>query len=252
MKIKEPNGFDNEKEIADYINENSGKYNNNIESFLNYIFNTEIDNNLKIEAKVLGPGIKPDLSITYNGKTKHISVKKGSGNSVHQEKIEIFTTFMREMKATKKITDDLLYFHYGDGTHDNTGKIRKSASTVIKEKPSKIISINNFFNTEEFVETAVKRFLISGNIENSPEVDFIYHGTIEFGFWVGKKETIDYFINKADKTKTNMVNISNLNYQIWNRNINFNPKTAKRRYVMQVKWSTMVRDMGEIINGRNN
>ncbi len=39
-------------------------------------------------------GQKPDMIITINNVIKRISIKKGTGNSVHQEKVDVFVEFL--------------------------------------------------------------------------------------------------------------------------------------------------------------
>ena len=46
-----------------------------------------------IYAKKIGGRAKPDLSIKLDSNIFYISVKKGTGNSVHQEKLETFIPF---------------------------------------------------------------------------------------------------------------------------------------------------------------
>ena len=43
--------------------------------------------------------------------------------------------------------------------------------------------------------------------------------------------------------KINLIHFGPLTYQIWNRCLNFNPKTENRRNVMQVKWGSLEKDL---------
>ena len=45
---------------------------------------------------------------------------------------------------------------------------------------------------------------------------------------------------------SNNVHFASLTYQVWGRNNNFTAKYPERRYVMQVKWSQIQRDISSI------
>ena len=81
------NGFENEKQIIETINsvvfDNLSK---NLQDVIKKINNGCVPKNLS--AKKYGGSDKADLSISVDKKNYFISVKKGTGNSVHQEKIE--------------------------------------------------------------------------------------------------------------------------------------------------------------------
>ena len=71
-------------------------------------------------------------------------------------------------------------------------------------------------------------------------------------FYINNKietEIINYLLEENNDHKG--VFFSNLNYQVWNRCLNYNPKTEKRRHTMQFKWSSMVNDVKDIISRRN-
>ena len=91
-------GFINEKALREYINNNTfDSYNTNIQAFLKFVFGSKLNPNLPFIAKKKAGQVKPDLCIRHNGIEKYISVKKGSGNSVHQEKIEVFFPFIHNI-----------------------------------------------------------------------------------------------------------------------------------------------------------
>ena len=91
-------GLKNEKELELYISNNTyDKYNENIKNFLSFIFGKDLDSNLPFYAKKISDQVKPDIYICHNNIKKYISIKKGSGNSVHQEKFEVFFPFFSNL-----------------------------------------------------------------------------------------------------------------------------------------------------------
>ena len=108
-------GFINEKELREYINQNKySAYNPNIKDFLSFIFPEHLNTSLPFIAEKIGGQAKPDLCIKHNGLKKYISVKKGSGNSVHQEPIEVFFPYIENIIGTNFLNNlepYLLNFH---------------------------------------------------------------------------------------------------------------------------------------------
>ena len=55
-------------------------------------------------------GQKPDIIIEINNKRKNVSIKKGSGNSVHQEDIDLFIDFLTTLNISEKAKNELLKY----------------------------------------------------------------------------------------------------------------------------------------------
>ena len=95
----------------------------------------------------------------------------------------------------------------------------------------------------------MNRFIFQGKSLEYDIVDVIYYGDIEKGHWASKEEIFDYIIN--NKFYSDSIHFGPLNYQIWNRCLNFNPKTENRRAVMQIKWPSLLQDILNIERKRN-
>ena len=84
-------GFANENEIIDYLN--NTKYvdnlNSNFKAFLSFLFSQNLNGKTVSAYKPTGQ-VKPDIGIIIDENEKYVSVKKGSGNSVHQEQLVEF------------------------------------------------------------------------------------------------------------------------------------------------------------------
>ncbi len=240
-------GFENENKLITYLNNKKVKeLNQNLKQFIYFLFDN-INEESKIKTLEGKKGQKPDITIIINNDIKRISIKKGSGNSVHQEKIEVFTKFLSSINIPNDIINELLMFHWGDGTCDGTGEKRILGKKYEQTYPDKIDKINLEFNKEANKKKFINRFIIQGKSEEYDLIDALYHGNVEEGHWASKDEIINYFVD--NEFKSNSIHFGSLTYQVWNRCLNLNPKMEERRYVMQVKWGSLLKDL--IIIERN-
>ena len=142
------NGFENESNLIDYLNgKRYFELNDNFKKFIRFIFG-EVNKESKIKACSGKSGQKPDLIIEIDDVKKYVSVKVGTGNSVHQEEIEMFMNFLNTLPISEVSKIELLKFHWADGTYDGTGKIRVSSAEYKKEHAEEIINyiLNNSFS----------------------------------------------------------------------------------------------------------
>lgn len=236
-------GFINEAELRNYINSNNyNTYNNNIQNFLHFVFADNFCISKPFVAEKIAGQLKPDLSITHNGQTKYISIKKGSGNSVHQEKINVFFPYIENLIGSNAL-NNLKMFHYGDDTTTDTGKIRYNATQCKMRYSNQIDSLNTLLNNWSVLEHFLDRFLFIGNV-SSIAVDVIYHGTIDTGLWASKDEIKNYI--KSNNFSINAIHFGPLTYQVWGRDEKRTAVHPDRRYVMQVKWGNITKDLENI------
>lgn len=243
-------GFANETEIVTYLNTIKffDNLNTNFKSFLSFLFDTPLDGMIVSAFKPTGQ-VKPDIAITINGITKYISVKKGSGNSVHQEQLALFVSFLSCSSISAQTITYLREFHYGDGSTDGNGGTRINAVEWQAQNLNKVTQINSDLNTDIMLYKLFDRFLFIGNLPNAPVVDAIYHGNLNEGLWANRSEIIYHLLSKSNTATT--IHFSSLTYQVWNRNLNYNPKTTIRRHVMQIKWPSLTDDLLQIKRKRN-
>lgn len=246
--IGQNNGFKNETDLKEYINNHYlNDYNDNIKKFLNFLFGSSLNPEEKFFASKPSGQVKPDFEIKHNNTVKYVSIKVGSGNSVHQEEIEVFFPFIKSLFGDE-ILDCLKLFHYGDDTTDDSGTIRYSASQCKKRYPLQIKKLNNNFNNWTYLDTFLDRFLFVGNIPTGSVVDCIYYGTVKEGIWASRHEIKNYFQNN-DFSSTNL-HFGALTYQVWGRNNNFQAVHPNRRYTMQVKWGSIEDNLKNIMEDR--
>lgn len=225
-------GFVNENEFIEYFNGKSFvELNENFKDFVLFITDDDTLNEKFLCKKGKG-GQKPDVILTVGNKKYFISLKVGSGNSVHQEMFSEFLLFLDSIGFSKKGLDFLKEFHYADGTLNDTGRERLSSVEFCKKFPEKVYLLNKELNKKEFKQSILNRVLFQGKSESYDKAEFIYHGTIEKGYWAKSTEIINF----DAKIKNNCVHVGNLTYQPWGRNQNFNAVHPERRYVSQFKF----------------
>lgn len=245
-------GFDNEIRIEKCLN--FKKFENitpNLQNFLRDVFKGYNLNGKEIHATRSPQRIKPDFYLVADGIPKgvYVSIKKGSGNSIHQESLSLFIDYLKSLNASDQIISYLKEFHYADGTTNNTGKKRITASEFKKQNPEKIVALNAFFNQKPIIKKMFERFIFLGNLQDAVRVDYVYHGTPNKGVWASRDEIYQYLATKLFDNDS--VHFSQLTYQVWNRNIKRNPNTEIRREQMQIKWGGIENTLTEITSCRS-
>ncbi len=215
--------------------------NPNLQHFLQDVFKGYSLKGKRVHAIRCRVRVKPDfyLHIDDIPKEVYVSVKKGVGNSVHQESLVSFLKFIKSLGASNNVLDDIKYYHYGDETTDNTGKFRYTAREFSKSHPEIVKRLNEYFAQEKVQNECIQRFVFKGNIDDAPEAEYIYHGTAYSGVWASKKEIYDYISGLRKDEHVSSVNIGPLSYQVWNRNLKFSSNAENKREQMQVKWSSL-------------
>lgn len=211
--------------------------NKNLQDFIKSL-DPSITNNTIISSKSLGGNRKSDLSITINSNTFNISLKMGSGNSVHQEKIEDFIEFLKEYYLiSDSVANDLRFFIWGDGTLDGNGNLsdRMSATELKQQYPEKINNIQSELSHHK--EDLLNRFIFTGRCNDS--IDYIYHGTLENGLWASRDELWPYLLSESSN---NSISVGILTFQAWNRSITGN--SDHKRGQIQLKCG----QLGNILN----
>lgn len=244
-------GFVNEKEIRDALNaKRFDDINPNLRHLLSDMFKGHNLRGRWVHAHTFPQRMKPDFYVTIDGIDggKYVSVKKGSGNSIHQESLENFVEFLANVGITQKGIEQFKEYHFSDGTTNNTGKTRYTAKEYSKMNPNLVKDINSCINNKKVIKSAIKRFILKGNYPEAPEVDYLYHGTERNGVWASKDEIIDYINTKLDE-KT-CVSFGPLTYQAWNKNLTKDLTKEYKRMQIQIKWGNMEYALTEITSRR--
>ncbi len=250
-------GFSNEEHISNYLNNQTfSNLNENMQDFLCFLFDRQISNHELIQSdltqKIEGKNPKPDIWIKIGTDVKFVSVKEGSGNSVHQEPFKTFYTFLENINISERTINYLKLYHYGDDTLDGNGEIRFSTTDIKLKYDSEIQSVNRELNSPDTLIEIIYRVLFAGVFRNPIVVDAVYHGSVDNGIYANREEIIDYLIDNANVSEMSGIRFSELTYQPWTRDQFRTAAHPERRHVMQVKWGSMTNCINIITRRRNN
>lgn len=245
-------GNSNELEISNYLDGKKIKeLNLTMKEFIKYVCLTKdiaFDDNTIIKADyVKNNKKKQDIYLTIADTKIGISLKMGSGNSCHQEKIEDFITFIQNnCSATNEVCDLWRFFIWADGTIDGSGFMEKGPDGKIlcrfdaagfkRKYPGKRSALQQFLDSNK--ATIIERALFIGKYDS--DVDFVYHGTYKQGRWISKKEVIDFLVRQQPKSNRACLTIGSLTVQAWNVSLSGN--TEHKRGQIQLKYGTMKDD----------
>lgn len=244
----------NEHELIEALN---SRYiedlSDNLKSFVKTLYPDISNDDIIIAEKTKKPesnksihgNIKPDVTLKVKGKEFHISVKIGSGNSVHQENTEAFLKYLKETFCiSESLVNDFRLYVWGDGTLDGSAPVkdRLKGDKVITKYPSSVKNIREFF--EKNKSKLIDRFLFTGRFDIS--VDYVYYGNEEKGVWASKEELMPHIIKTG--TGKNSIYIGILTFQTYGRSLQ--GKDDKRREQIQIKCGALEKVLKEISIGR--
>ena len=250
-------GNSNEIEIANYLNGKKYKdLNLTMKEFIKYIclskHITYCDETVILSNYVTNNKKKEDIYITIENIKMGISLKMGSGNSCHQEKIEDFVSYItNKMSATERICNLWRHFIWADGTLDGNGPTAKGpdgkipnrcGTTKYKKKyPAERQELQKFLNDN--LPALIEHSVFVG--EHNSDVDFIYHGTYKQGRWISKDEIIEFQKSQSNTNGRACLYLGNLTVQMWNPSENGN--NEKKRGQIQFKYGQMENDFNLIM-----
>lgn len=262
-------GFKNEQSIVDVLN--GARYkdlNIHLKKFISQICEDNhilLDDNMIVQSKMAKKEIdpttnkkinpKPDLYIILGDTTFGISTKMGSGNSVHQEKVESFIDWIKNNNSIvtndENIYDNLRLLIWGDGTLDGSAPINKDSKGFVIGRftttefkslyPNVYKNIKSFLN-DNSVEI-IKRALFTG--KTMKEIHYIYHGTPVNGVWISQKEILDFNLNNP--LNSSAFNVGRLSFQIYNADKKGTPSGGKKRGQVQFKYGKLESDIQSLI-----
>jgi len=247
MVIGQNKGFSHEDILKNKIdNSKFSEIESNIQTVLKFIkTNVKIDGRFKAFKKE-GKGLakKTDLFITLDDiEFCRLSIKSGTGNSVHQENIYQFSKFLKEFGIKEQLIRDLLFFHWGDGTYDGSGKQidRKNAVYLKKEFPEKIASIQKIFTSVK--KEIIERALIGEKNGTEPNYVIYFEDKNLNGLQImDMGQVIKHHISL--KNMHNDLKIGNLTFQNYQRCLDGQERTTnKNRNDIQFKWTGIASDM---------
>ncbi|MDR5659255.1 hypothetical protein RH915_07115 [Serpentinicella sp. ANB-PHB4] len=249
-----PHGFKNEALLAYAINKKKiSQLPTNLKKFVEYICyheNIQIKENEVVFSEKVKGQVKEDIFIKINNHRVGVSVKMGSGNSVHQEKIESFINWANSnTDITNQEKDDLRLMVWADGTTDGSAPIIKDekgfvigrfgVKDFISKYPLSFERLNNFFIRNK--KAIILRALFDG--KGAGPAEYLYKGTLTSGIWISKQEYIKHFIEVDTTPSTTRPLCGNLSYQAYNSSLKATESGEKKRGDIQFKYGDMANDL---------
>lgn len=218
-------------------------------AFINSIFPNINESEVIRAKKIGGQGFKPDLEIIVANRKYNISIKKGGGNSVHQEKTALFIEYCTKyLDMTQTEKNSLLKYLYGDGTIDGNSipENRLADEKLLRMYAQDIKNVQQFLDRNK--KDLVRRFLVYGRkgYEERIKADYLYHGDSIKGVWCSLDEPVIEFISNMHSPINAPLTIGPLTLQVWNRNLSGKPNMENRRHSIQIKWASCKYDITKI------
>ena len=252
-KIKCPSGGGkrNETLIVQALNNKKfSELNANLQQMIHAMGENSVLPDTLIKAEKIKGNHKADIFVEINNQKYNISIKCGGSNSVHQEKVEDFISFLEsEYNMDDKLKNEIRFFIWGDGTLNGTGEIsnRMDANELKQKFPDVISHLKDFFHENK--EQLIERFLINGAVSESIP-DFIYYGTSEEGIIANAQDMFIWLCDDRNEKTKPTIPVGRFNFQAWNRNINGGDKSEHKRGVIQLKWSPIKSDIEKMLEER--
>lgn len=248
-------GFSNEEQIRNALNNKKiSNLNINLKKFIEYVCKSEgIEYNpdIVITAENIPNSFKSDINININNNIVGISIKMGSRNSVHQEKIDGFIEWASDnTDINEKEKEHLLFMIWADGSLDGTSEIIRMEDGKIKGRFGnedfsnkyfdKLKVLNNFFNRNR--RKILERVLFEGKLKENA-ASYIYKGTVNHGSWISKSDFLKYYL--IDNTLANTPKCGPLSYQSYNPDLKGTVSGAGKRGSIQFKYSALEKDLDD-------
>lgn len=232
-------GFNNQTQIVNFFSKSKVKDFADVFRKMLMEINPVAKANDDVDACLINE--KARVKIKVGNVEKKVSVFMGSGNSVHQEKIDGFIEFCESLGMTQKEKEAFLRVHYADGSLDGTGVLenRLDGKKSIKDAYSSELEIaQNFLDKHK--KKMIERFLIYGKdgIQNNHRVDYIYYGTYKNGAYASSDTMVDYLV-ELENAPNAVLSVGPLSIQMWNRNLSGKESTEYKRHSIQVKWGKL-------------
>ncbi|MFI3227434.1 MAG: hypothetical protein R3Y09_08485 [Clostridia bacterium] len=248
-------GNDNESNLVLALNEKKfNQLNLNLKEFIRYICSSKdliiSDNDVIYAKEERNNRLKQDLYVIIHENSFGVSLKMGSGNSVHQEKCADFLNYITSnLNANEKICRAFSLLLWNDGTTDGSGSLEKNSEGIIMSRytskmfrskfPAEADIIQNFLN--ENAGPLINRFLFVGR--HGSIVDFVYHGTVANGTWISTDAIISFQLKNPIPSPA--LTVGRMSIQTWNASMK--GTSEHKRGQLQVKYGQMESDFSSIM-----
>lgn len=236
-------GLRNENEIINAFNGKGFRdLGNNLKVLAQHLF-PDFDEESLFTAVKSDPRGKPDMTLTYKGQTRYVSLKGGADEQIHAEELSKFLAFLSGYGITEKTLNTLRLFQYGDGTLDGTGTKRLGYEELLPVISPKIKAANYELNLDKgMLLDLADRLLFQGNYKDLPPADAIYHGNIDYGASVSRTQ-IRKHLSRRSFSYYNSPHIGPFHPRPYARYLDFSDPYPEKRNIVNFKWIRFYADI---------
>lgn len=186
---------------------------------------------------------KPDFVIEVKD-AKHFVSMKTTSVYVHQEKIESFIMFLKELGISDKTCETFLKYQFGDGTTDGSGHHRDPYNVVFARLQADIQEANRELNADqEIMWKVISRCLFQGVNQKAIPADYLFMGDAQGGHIVSKGQVYKYIRLKNWDFIENL-HIGPLLFNPHARYVDKDvPERFNGRFLVDAKWPNLDKDI---------
>lgn len=236
-------GIVKEKEFVKELNNKKVKeLSNNLHHMIREIFGL-VDEEALIKSALVEDFQKPDFYIEINQVRKYISLKSGSAKVIAQVNLKTFIYFLRECGISKRSQQTILYYQFGDGTLDGSGKERFEYNELRVKMKDRIIELNKELNSsKEFLKAFIYKFMFKGSYDENIQADYICHGDVEYCVVCSMKQIFKH-LERKDWVFMDNPHIGPIQFRPHARYYNKEVKNERYRWEVEMWWANLSSDM---------
>lgn len=204
----------------------------------------ELDDNEEVRCEIVDDFQKPDFYLIYKGEKRYVSFKTGKTITIHQEYLDSFIMYLKELRIKQETIDSFLFFYFRDGTLDGSGGEKIVMQELVDNNPEKAERFNEDMNCDkDVVKTIVERLLFKGRDERNIPADYICFWRDEDAPIVVSKNQIMRHIDKRDWAFMDNPHIGPLQFRphiLYEKGDKYRDKYHKR---IDFWWSNFISDL---------
>ena len=251
--MKPNDGFIVEDKIVEAINNKKvSELSDNLKHFVSFVFPL-MNKDEKLKCTKPDSLIKPDICIYQKNNYNFVSIKSGLSEQIHSENIQTFIDFLKSQKIDNYTIQSYLFYQYGDGTTDGTGKNRMSSVETKIKFNERIRQMNNAFNkSKNFIKAFADRVMFQGVDPEADRAEVLYHGDVDYGVFIGRSQMLKHIDHKSWFYMDKCVHIGPFVIRPKARYSNGEIKNEGSRHVINVSYPRLIYDMEYIAKQYSN
>ena len=173
-------------------------------SFLRNIYG-QLDDEEIVRSELVQGFRKPDFYVEYKGNRQYISMKTNTSHTLHEEELESFVEFLKDIGLQNNVISMLQFLFWGDGSFNGTAKRIFSISEAYMKAPDMTRQFNEMINeNNEIISKIVNRIIFDGGSTDGVKADYLLHyRENEIPIVVSQRQMANYILSKDWHFKDN-------------------------------------------------